>query len=155
MEYPNQVLFAWWYHDFVMQRKSRVDEERSAQIAYNVCKNALLSDDFADNVKDLILATKHHDMPATNDGKIIVDIDLSIFGRSTTEFDKYEEGIAAEYQWLNPEDFKTGRIAVLEQFLSRSVIYYTDFFRKKYEIQARKNLARSLVKLKENKSSEP
>ncbi|MFX1520389.1 MAG: pantetheine-phosphate adenylyltransferase [Promethearchaeota archaeon] len=153
MEHPDQVLFAWWYHDFVMQRKSRVDEERSAQIAYNVCKNALLPDDFAENVKTLILATKHHDMPTTIDGKYIVDIDLAIFGRSVAEFDNYEESIRVEYQWTNPEEFRSGRIAVLERFLNRPTIYYTDFFRNKYDTQARRNLEQSLKKLRKDITS--
>jgi len=148
MENPDQVLFAWWYHDIVLEKKSRVDEVRSAQTAYSACKKALLSDEFAENVRNLILTTKHHSIPPTADGKFIADIDLSIFGKSPKEFDEYEENIRKEYQWLDSEEFKKGRIFVLEKFLNRPMIYSTDFFRKKYEELARKNLETSLTRLK-------
>ena len=69
MENPDQVLFAWFYHDFIMKKKSRVDEERSAQSAYNTAKNALLSDNFCNGVKNLVLSTKHDQLPETNDAK--------------------------------------------------------------------------------------
>ncbi len=149
MEHPDQVLFALWYHDLVQEPLSKVDEEKSAQIAFNVCQTALLTNEFAETVKHLILATKHIEPPITNDEQFLVDIDLSIFGQSIHEFDTYEDGVRSEYHWVDPDVFKTGRIAVLQGFLDRSYIYNTEFFRQKYETQARTNLERSIAQLKQ------
>lgn len=144
MENPDRVLFAWFYHDSVMAIKSKVDEERSSQLAQGVCKNAVLSDEFALNVKNLILDAKHNQTPSTNDGKFIVDIDLSIFGKSPEEFEEYGRNIRKEYSHVPEDQFRAGRSAILQKFLARKQIYFTEHFRDKYESQARANLERSI-----------
>jgi predicted metal-dependent HD superfamily phosphohydrolase len=45
--------------------------------------------------------------------------------------------------------FADGRPAILENFLSRTSLYGTDFFRAKYERQARENLRRSIRQLRQ------
>jgi predicted metal-dependent HD superfamily phosphohydrolase len=153
MDNPNQVEFALWYHDRIMKKMSRVDEERSVEMAFKVCKNAELSDQFIEKVKNLILITKHHGTPTTKDEKFMADIDLAILGKSPEEFDKYEEAIKKEFSWVDPEIYRVNRIAVLERFLDKEYgehIYHTDFFRQKYEDRAKRNLERLINKLKEN-----
>jgi predicted metal-dependent HD superfamily phosphohydrolase len=95
----------------------------------------------------LILATKKHDASLERDAPLMVDVDLSILGRPTQRFDEYEDQIRQEYSWVCPEQFAAGRSAVLQSFLARPAIYCTEFFRNKYERQARDNLKRSLSKL--------
>jgi predicted metal-dependent HD superfamily phosphohydrolase len=148
IENPDQVLFALWYHDFVMKKKSRVDVERSSQVAYNVCKTALLSDEFAENVKKLILMTRHNTAPSANDEKFMIDIDLSILGSSPEEFARYEKKIREEYSWAPDDEFKKRRAGILQGFLDRPAIYNTELFREKYEAQARTNLTKSINDLK-------
>jgi predicted metal-dependent HD superfamily phosphohydrolase len=101
----------------------------------------------------LVLATQHtRGATLTNDEALLVDIDLSILGRSEYVFHNYECQIWREYEKVVPrEQFRIGRAKVLESFLSRPVIYNTEFFRAKYEEQARKNLTRSLERLKLSK----
>lgn len=140
MEHPDQVEFALWYHDLVMKQKSRVDEERSAQAAQAVCRQVLLPEEFAENVKRLILETKHTQVPSGADGKLITDIDLSIFGKSPAEFDAYVAKVRKEYAYVPEAEFWERRISILQKFLDRPAIYSTDFFNKKYEAQAQSNL---------------
>jgi predicted metal-dependent HD superfamily phosphohydrolase len=140
MEHPDHMEFALWYHDLVMKQKSRVDEERSAQAAQAVCRHALLPEEFAENVKSLILATKHAKVPSGADEKLITDIDLSIFGKSPAEFDEYVARVRKEYSYVPEDEFWNRRASILQKFLDRPAIYSTDFFNKKYEAQAQSNL---------------
>jgi predicted metal-dependent HD superfamily phosphohydrolase len=78
----------------------------------------------------------------------MIDIDLSIFGRSDVEFDAYESAIRAEYAWVAEPAFREGRGRIVEAFLARPQIFVTTPFRSKYEIVARANLLRSIEKLK-------
>jgi predicted metal-dependent HD superfamily phosphohydrolase len=60
-------------------------------------------------------------------------------------FDQYERQIRLEYEWVTDKAFVSGRSAVLQSFLDRPAIYSTDFFRTKFEVQARHNITRSLA----------
>jgi len=146
--YPNEVEMALWFHDAVYDTRSKNNEERSAQLAYQVSIEAGLPDTFAWRVHDFILMTKYNAISEEVDAQVLVDVDLSILGRPVVEFDEYERNIRKEYSWVPEEQFKTGRTAILQEFLNRPNIYFTDFFRKKYKTQARRNLERSLAKLK-------
>jgi pantetheine-phosphate adenylyltransferase/dephospho-CoA kinase len=145
----DQVMFAWFYHDYVFRDGSRVNEVESAKTAYNICKEARLDETFAQNVKNLVLATKHHSNLSIDsiDEGFIKDIDLAIFGKSVEQFDMYDDGIREEYRNEDSEAFKKGRVSLLQEFLKRPHIYYTDFFRQKYETKAKENLQRAITRL--------
>jgi predicted metal-dependent HD superfamily phosphohydrolase len=91
--------------------------------------------------------TRHVVSPASNDGRYVVDIDLSILGEAAERFDAYERAIRLEYAHVPDDAFRPGRATILRQFLDRPRIYGTDFFRDRYEATARANLARSLAAL--------
>ena len=109
---------------------------------------AQLPKDFASRTRDLILSTRHDVTPKGIDARVLVDVDLSVFGKSLGEFDEYERNIRREYSWVPEDQFKQGRSAILQMFLDRDSVYVTDFFRRKYESRARVNLQRSIDKLK-------
>ena len=67
---------------------------------------------------------------------------------SRIEFDEYEQNIRREYSWVPEDQFRQGRSAILQMFLDRDSIYLTDFFKGKYESQARENLQRSIDALR-------
>jgi len=138
---PSQIEAAIWYHD------AKDSEEKSAELAEKRLSKAGLKKQFSDNVTKLILATNHKKIPQEQDAQYICDIDLAILGKPQKQFDEYERGIKYEYQHIPEEQFKIGRVAVLKKFLDRNYIYSTDFFRKKYETQARENLERAVAKL--------
>ena len=144
---PDLVEFAIWYHDIIYDTKAKDNEEQSAKLAYTTCLNAELSDKLANRIKNLISATKHNVIPRKVDEKLLVDIDLSILGKSEEKFDAYEWKIRQEYSWVPEDQFKKGRIELLQNFLERSSIYSTDFFREKFEFQARVNLEKAIKKL--------
>jgi predicted metal-dependent HD superfamily phosphohydrolase len=135
---PDILELGIWYHDAIHN-----DEEKSAQLAYDVCVNAQLLDD-ANFAKDLILFTKHDSIPKAIDLKLIMDIDLSILGKNADEFNEYEKNIRKEYSWVPEFKFREERIKILQRFLYKESIYLTDFFRGKYESKARENLQKSI-----------
>ncbi len=145
---PLAVEMAIWYHDAVYDPRANDNEEQSAKLATKVGGEIGLPDPLNQRMNDLVLATKKHDASLDRDAAVMVDVDLSILGREPQRFDEYENQIRQEYGWVSDEAFTAGRTAVLESFLTRSVIYSTEFFRNKYESQARENLNRSIHRLK-------
>ena len=80
---------------------------------------------------------------------IVADADLSIFGKPEAIFDEYERLVRKEYLAVPEDVFRVKRAELLEErFLKRKVIYNFRPFREKYEIQARKNLKRSIARLR-------
>lgn len=146
---PDAVELALWYHDAIYDTKAKDNdnEERSAELVVEMMRNALLSDDFGRSVTNLIIATKHTATPSDPDVQLLVDIDLSILGQAENKFDEYERQVRKEYEWVPEDAFVAGRSTILKSFLGRPSIYSTRFFRNKYEVQARRNIARSLEQL--------
>ena len=81
------------------------------------------------------------------DQKLIVDLDLAILGKSAEEFDAYEANIRKEYNDIPEDQFRKGRSDILETFLNKPAIYYTDYFMNKYQLTAVVNLRRSIGRL--------
>jgi len=144
---PDAVELALWYHDVIYDTTAKDSEEQSATLAIEVARNASLPDNFGQLVANLIMATKHTSAPVDPDAQLLVDVDLSILGQSEDKFDEYERQIRKEYDWVAEDAFVAGRSSIMGAFLDRSVIYSTQFFRNKYETQARRNIARSLARL--------
>ena len=144
---PLAVEMAIWYHDAVYDPRAKDNEEQSAKLAAKAGDESGLPNLLKQRVNNLILATKKHDASLDQDAAVMVDVDLSILGREARRFDEYENQIRQEYGWVSDAAFVAGRTAVLESFLSRQTIYSTEFFRNRYERQARRNLKRSVLRL--------
>lgn len=135
------IEWAIWFHD------AEDTEEKSAKLAVLSAKGAGLPDSFGQTVTELIIATKHKQIPTSLGAQIICDIDLSILGRPEAEFDEYERQIREEYRHVPEDIFNAKRSEILRSFLTRSAIFYIPYFHDKYEEQARRNIARSLARL--------
>ncbi|MBI4175643.1 MAG: N-methyl-D-aspartate receptor NMDAR2C subunit [Candidatus Aenigmarchaeota archaeon] len=146
-EHPDEVEMALWFHDAFYDTMAADNETRSAQLAYRISRDIGLPDLFAGNVHDLILETRHIVTPFDIDSQVLADVDLSILGTPEVEFDEYENNIRKEYRWVPDWQFRAGRAKILGDFLARPSIYSTEFFREKYEGQARRNIERSLARL--------
>ena len=75
------------------------------------------------------------------------DIDLSILGRTTDVYDRYERAIGEEYKWVPNVTFRRERRKILRGFLERETIFHTDRFNDLYEEPARVNLKRAIGNL--------
>lgn len=144
---PDALEVAIWLHDCIYDPQRHDNEEQSATLARKWLAELLAPSSFIDTVAQLILVTKHNAIPASPDGKLIVDIDLSILGQAPEVFDAYERAIRQEYSFVPDEAFRAGRTCILQGFLDRPKIYCTQSFQGRYERAARANLARSIEQL--------
>lgn len=73
--------------------------------------------------------------------RLLIDIDLSILGKSAERFAEYEVGIRKEYAWVPINVSRERRSEILRGFLNRNRIYTTKFFYDRYETCARRNIS--------------
>ena len=143
---PSMVELAIWYHDIVYDTTRNDNEYRSGQLLTSSYNSSYY--DLSTGVQ-LIQETKTH-IPidrSNQDSLIMIDIDLSILGQDTEQFNKYNNGIRQEYCWVPDQEFVENRRLFLNRLLARSSIYYTVYFQNKYEEKARCNISDALAKL--------
>jgi predicted metal-dependent HD superfamily phosphohydrolase len=141
------VELALWFHDAIYQPFSKENEKRSAKWACDFLKENRVSQQVIATVYDLIMATCHAGQPASNDQKLIVDIDLSILGQAESVYKKYAVAVRKEYSQVPRLIYRRKRKVLLRDFLSRERIYHFDDFYREYELQARKNLMKEMNSL--------
>jgi predicted metal-dependent HD superfamily phosphohydrolase len=145
---PTAVELALWFHDIVYNSRASDNEEQSAALLKRCAAEGRLNDLAAEAAAKLVLATKYHEVTVDPDAALVVDVDLSILGQNEERFAEYERQIRQEYGWVLRPIFAFKRAQILNQFLSRPTIFATDWFRSKYEQQARRNLEGSVARLK-------
>lgn len=146
---PNEIRLAYYFHDAIYDTTVKDSEnvDNSARLAANVLQKAQLSVSMVSRVSELVLVTKHTVPVVGIDAQIMIDIDLSILGKTDNEFDEYERNVRQEYQHVDERTFRRVRVGILEGILQRPQIYHIDHFLHKYEAQARRNLQRSISQL--------
>ncbi len=144
---PDEVEAALWFHDAVYIPGGAENERQSAEMAQACLMESGVPLEVASRVAGLVLATEHVTVPNEHDTQLLCDIDLSILGRQPEVFDQFERRIRREYAWVPEGVYRSSRSEVLEGFLQRNAIYQTDYFRSRYEVQARANLERVLKAL--------
>jgi len=142
------VELAIWFHDAVYDSRATDNEERSAALARQCLEEARVARGITDSTCKLILATRTHDTSLDKDAGVMVDVDLAILGKPEDRFHEYEFQIRQEYSWVPDKTFAAGRAEILSRFFSRPRIYSTDWFFDHFEGPARRNIARSLEKLR-------
>ena len=75
------------------------------------------------------------------------DLDLSILGENPDKYKEYSKQIREQYSQYSDEEFGKARKELLLSFAQTPVIYNTEYFRRKYENQARVNLLNEISKL--------
>jgi pantetheine-phosphate adenylyltransferase/dephospho-CoA kinase len=149
LQNPVAVETAIWLHDLVQVTTGAGSEEFTRERTRRILETLGLPESFIKVVESLILTT-HHTLEhrEDNDEQYMRDIDIAVFGKYQKEFNEYEKGIREEYKHVPDMLFNPIRKRLLQKvFLAREHIYSTEFFRNKYEVQARKNLMFSLRKL--------
>jgi predicted metal-dependent HD superfamily phosphohydrolase len=149
---PEAVEAAIWFHDAIYDSKAKDNERQSAALAERLLAGRAATDRLS-RIGMMILATATHQLPqldgeaATRDADLFLDMDLSILGAAPDAFDAYERAVRREYGWVEEPMWRAGRGAVLKSFLERPRIFHTEEFRRRFEPQARLNIARSLAAL--------
>lgn len=158
------VTYAIWYHDAIYNPYSKHNEELSARLFMRNAKQSfspVLKDTYGIDdttsyiaVYHTIMATSAHtvtqevvhskDWIDTAFGrayKLMLDIDLAGLGKSWLVFKKNSNNIREEYYNTSRVDFIKGRLKFWEEISKRESFYYTEYFRSKYELEARQNIA--------------
>lgn len=141
------ILFSLFYHDIIYISTEKDNEEKSAEKA---AQSLALIDYPQINIttcKTHILATKAHSISTDNDTNLFTDADLSILGSDWNNYLTYSRQVRKEYSIYPDFLYNPGRKKVVEHFLDMDFIFKTNFFRDKYEVQARKNLLKELNEL--------
>ena len=146
-DHPAEVEVALWFHDAVYDTHSDSNESRSADLALDAAVSLGVDTVPAQRIHDLILSTRHATLPVGQDAQLIVDTDLAILGAETLRFVEYEYQVRQEYSWVPDNVFRERRASILRGFIERPFIFSTDFFRERYERQARENIRQSLEAL--------
>lgn len=141
---PGQVEMAIWFHDAINDPGATDNEARSARLFREQAAGAMAAD-FVAAVEDLILVTTHDHEPDDLDHRFMCDIDLASFGCPWECFMRDSENLRAEFPGPD-EAYILGKRAFLESLLARPQIFSTDFFRSRFEEQARANI-RGLLSL--------
>ncbi len=150
LQNPTAVILAVWFHDFVYDSQSSDNEAQSAKSAGELLTNIGISTELIDRVQQLILATQGHQVdPDDRDRCIFLDADLAILGADPVEYQAYTRSIRREYSWASDAAYKVGRIQVLESFLQRDRLYYTDLLSNELESIARFNLQQEIADYQE------
>jgi predicted metal-dependent HD superfamily phosphohydrolase len=143
----DRVEAAIWFHDAVYDSRAADNEDRSARWAVESLPALGLDPELAADVARLVHLTRDHAPAADEAGRLLCDIDLSILGRPSAEFDTYEQRVRAEYAWVPEAAYRVGRRRVLSAFLQRDPLFQTEPFRQRFESSARANLQRALAAL--------
>ena len=141
-ENPGAIESAIFFHDVVYDGRRTDNEEQSAELAAATLRRLGADERFVDEVRQLILFTRHDLEPDTPDGKLMVDIYLASMALPAERFDENSRRIRNEYLHVADDAFAAGRNEMLGGLLKRPRIYYTSTFAERYERRARENLER-------------
>lgn len=133
---------AIWFHDIVYIPGMAYNEEKSCDLfdkllGHNLIRSA------REDIRRMILATKHNFPPRDEMEALIMDLDMAILGDEPEIFRKYENDVKQEYLKLySEEEYDAGRKEFIQNLVAQKFIYHTDYFHERYEIPARLNLAK-------------
>ena len=149
---PAAVELAILFHDAVYDPARSDNEAESARLLMDADLPGL-DDAVRARAVRMIEATARHEIrdgldPADQgDMAEFLDMDLSILGARPEVFDAYEQAIRREYAFVPEPLFREARRGILERFLERERLYFSDWGRDRFEATARANLAASIAAL--------
>jgi predicted metal-dependent HD superfamily phosphohydrolase len=150
IDHLDEVIAAAFYHDAVYEPTYPANERASARLARRDLTAIGWDPEAIERVASMIEATEHGATGAggsNGDTAVLLDADLAILGADPAGYSTYVTGVRAEYRQVTDDEWRTGRTAVLEEFLEHPTIYSTPTARDRWETRARANLAAELASL--------
>ncbi|NJM80140.1 MAG: hypothetical protein HC854_11955 [Flavobacterium sp.] len=145
LQFPNEVLYAIFYHDIIYKTTRKDNETKSAVYALKILpENANIHKDL---VYNMICATQLHQHNSIQDINWLIDFDLKILASNWEKYQIYCQQIRKEYKIYPDLLYKPGRKKALAHFLENDFIFQTDEFRTMYENQALKNIKKEINQL--------
>lgn len=135
------LQLAIFYHDIIYNSLSKNNETDSAALAVEQLVKTNFLKEKIKLVEQFIVSTqKHFPIIEHSDLHYFLDFDLAILGTERSIYIDYAEKIRKEYKWVPTFLYNKNRKKVLQHFLEREHIYFTEIFRNQYELIARENL---------------
>lgn len=139
---PSTVLAAILFHDIIYDPRSSSNEDDSARMWLETCEMYPGLRRSKEAVREYILATKSHDMPANgvdSDLYLFLDMDLAILGAPREEYGEYAVNIRREYSHVDVETYCQAREKFMRDMLDRRLFKSASFF-ETYEARAQENI---------------
>jgi len=149
---PVAVELAILFHDAVYDPTRSDNEAESARLLKDTDLPGL-DDAVRARAVRMIEATARHEIPDglepadQSDMAEFLDMDLSILGAPKAVFDAYEQAIRREYAFVPEPLYRETRRGILQRFVERPSLYFSDWGRVMFEARARENLAASIAAL--------
>ncbi len=141
----DSLIFAIFYHDIIYKARKSDNEYQSAILFEK--RISKTSFEFIQDCKRKIELTKEHLNSDDQEVNYLMDLDLSILGKSPDEYLIYSKNIRQEYIIYPDFLYYKGRRKALESLLNLESLFKTDYFKLKYEEQAQMNLKNELLSL--------
>lgn len=141
------AMYSVFYHDIIFNATRTDNEALSAEVANNRLQEINFPKDKITECVLQILATKGHEAGTDLTTQLFMDADLAILGKDTKKYAEYSANIRKEFFVYTDAQYNAGRKKVLNHFLAMDQIFKTNYFHKKYELNARKNIERELTLL--------
>ena len=153
---PHIIALALFYHDVIYEPTCSDNELKSAEYAVESL-TGYLSAEQCQHIYALIMMTASHQIDnwsnetkereKYSDAAYLLDMDLSILGASWSQYKQYAHAVRQEYAHVSDDDYRVGRMAVLEGLLAHPTLYLTDYYYVRLEKQARKNIEHEITLL--------
>ncbi|KAK0206443.1 hypothetical protein DFS33DRAFT_1314671 [Desarmillaria ectypa] len=138
------------FHDVVYDPKEQNNEILSMKMFEKFAMNKCLPAEKTSKVSRYIERTITYTLPEegeegnTSDLHFFLDFDLEVLSRPPVAYRAYASQIRKEYSHVPINEYRAGRIVVLQKFLVRERIYFSQVFHTKYEATARRNLQQEI-----------
>ena len=146
IEIDTVIEFSIFYHDIIYDVTKKDNEEKSASLAKKRLAELNVSKRVQKEVVELIIKTQKHQTESQKDS-LFLDADLAILASHREIYQNYIEDIRKEYAIYSDKIYNSGRREVLNSFLKKERLYHSNYFHKRYEKIARKNLESELKSL--------
>lgn len=145
LQFPDEVLYAIFYHDIIYKSTRKDNELKSAELAVELLpKHTNLNKQI---VFDMIMSTKDHISKGVEDEKWLIDFDLRVLAKDWDDYEGYFQQIRKEYSLYPDFLYNPGRKKALQHFLEKDYIYQTETFKTLYETKARTNIQKEISEL--------
>lgn len=141
-----EVMLAAWFHDVVYDGSGE-DEERSARLAETALAG-VRDVDVAEVARLVRMTASHEPEPNDRRGCALSDADLAILAADPARYAEYAAGVRTDFAEIPDDQFREGRLAILEDLVARRSLFLTPHARTRWEPRARRNLAREIAALR-------
>ncbi|KAK0486853.1 hypothetical protein EDD18DRAFT_651165 [Armillaria luteobubalina] len=147
---PTSLSLAILFHDIIYDPKRQNNEILSVKMFERFATDKSLPAEKTSKVSRYIERTITHTLPEeaeegnSLDLHFFLDFDLEVLSRAPDVYRVYASQIRKEYSHVPMHDYRAGRIAVLQKFLARERIYFSQVFHTRHEAAARRNVQQEI-----------